>query len=127
MDPFVRQLVQRMHDPKRPLSRNRHFHTFSTPEGRRAMQMSRRLRSLQRDILSCAEAGQPACISTETLPEGGSRILLRMLAVHGSRESHLHPDEFELLLELEGVRAALDAGGESESRFPVAAGAASAD
>src|SRR5438045_1366398 len=36
MDPFVRRLVQRMSDPKRPLSRNKHFHTFESPEGRAA-------------------------------------------------------------------------------------------
>ena len=62
MDPFVRRLVQRLHDPKRPLSRNRHFHTFATPEGQRALRTSRRLRSLQRDILACQASGRPATI-----------------------------------------------------------------
>ena len=41
MDPFVRRLVERLQDPEQPLSRNRHFHTFDSPEGRTALRVFR--------------------------------------------------------------------------------------
>ena len=46
MDAFVRRLVERLLEPSEPLSRNRHFHTFETPEGRRALKLARRLRGI---------------------------------------------------------------------------------
>ena len=57
MDPFVRKLVLRLFDEGAPLSRNRHFHTFDSPEGKQAMRISRRLRALQLDIAKCKQAG----------------------------------------------------------------------
>ena len=48
MDPFVQRLILRLHHPSQPLSRNRHFATFDTPEGRAALRISRRLKSLQK-------------------------------------------------------------------------------
>ncbi|MBX5483429.1 MAG: hypothetical protein IRZ16_16530 [Myxococcaceae bacterium] len=108
MDPFVRRLVQRMLDPKRPLSRNRHFHTFATPEGRAALKTSRRLRSLQADILSCREEGHPARFLRVGVEDGEHRIELLLERVSGRRVSLLEPDEFALLLELDGIRDALE-------------------
>jgi len=107
MDPFVRRLIQRMHDPARPLSRNRHFHTFSTPEGRLALRTSRRLRSLQQDILACHEEGQPARFVRHQLEDGQHRIEILLDRVSGRRMSFVSEAEFELLLELPGVRTVL--------------------
>ncbi|MDC0709226.1 hypothetical protein POL68_12205 [Stigmatella sp. ncwal1] len=108
MDPFVRRLVERLHDPTRPLSRNRHFHTFDTPEGRSALKVSRRLKSLQRDILSCYQEGHRPRFFRHVGPEGETRIELLMERIQGRRVSHLQDAEFELLAQLPGVREALE-------------------
>lgn len=113
MDPFVRRLIQRLLDPARPLSRNRHFHTFSTPEGKKALLTTRRLKSLQADILACREEGQPARYIRHQVEDGEHQIELRLERVGGRRVSTLHPAEFELLLELPGIRALLEESGAS--------------
>ena len=60
MDPFVRRLVERLNDPARPLSRNRHFHTFDNPDGQQALRIARRLHALRQDIEKCLrEGGRP--------------------------------------------------------------------
>lgn len=109
MDPFVRRLVQRLHDPSQPLSRNRHFHTFDTPEGRAALRTSRRLKSLQKDILACHREGHPPRLRRRTGDDGEHRIELVFEKVKGSRVSVLMDAELELLRELPGVRDALRA------------------
>jgi hypothetical protein len=108
MDPFVRRLIQRMHDPARPLSRNRHFHTFSTPEGRLALRTSRRLLSLQQDIQACGEESQPARFVRHALGDGRYRIEIILERTNGRRVSFVAEEEFELLLELPGVRGVLE-------------------
>lgn len=109
MDPFVRRLVRRLNDPARPLSRNRHFHTFETPEGKQAMRIHRRLRALQRQILACrAEGGAVQLIQAEA--GGEARVELRMDRISGRSMSMLREDELELLCELAGVREALGDG-----------------
>ena len=108
MDPFVRRLVQRRLDPRRPLSRNRHFHTFATPEGKAALRTSRRLRSLQADILACRDEGQPARFIRHLLDDGQHRIELVFERVSGKRVSMLDDAEFELLLELPDVRGLIE-------------------
>jgi len=107
MDPFVQRLVQRLLDPARPLSRNRHFHTFDTPEGRSALKLSRRLRSLQKDLLACRTEGGAPRVSRSEGPGGERRIELHLERVQGRRVSLLLDAEFELLRELPGVREAL--------------------
>ncbi|WP_224365457.1 hypothetical protein [Hyalangium versicolor] len=108
MDPFVRRLVERLHDPTRPLSRNRHFHTFDTPEGRSAMKVSRRLKSLQRDIIACIKEGSRARFFRQEGPDGQTRIELQMERIQGRRVSLLQDAEFELLAQLPGVSEALE-------------------
>lgn len=108
VDPFVRRLIQRMHDPARPLSRNRHFHTFSTPEGRLALRTSRRLRSLQGDILACRAEGGPARVIRHPLEDGQLRIEIVLDRISGKRVSFVSQAELELLLDLPGVSAALE-------------------
>ncbi len=108
MDAFVLRLVRRLCDHTQPLSRNRHFHAFHSPEGRRALRISRRLKSLQRDILACAHEGRAARF--RPLPEEGGelRIELTLERVRGYRISLLAAAEFELLQDLPGVRSALE-------------------
>jgi hypothetical protein len=109
MDPFVRRLVRRLSDRSRPMSRNRHFHVFRSPEGRLALKLWRRLMSLQRDILACAEQERAATYLRLSEENGQRRIELRLERVRGYRVSLLSEAEFELLGDLPGVRAALHA------------------
>jgi len=102
MDAFLEHLVRRLCEDSQPLSRNRHFHAFRSPEGRRALRISRRLRSLQRDILACADEGRGAW------QEGGRRVELKLERARGFRVSLLDEPEFKLLQELPGVRIALE-------------------
>jgi len=108
MDPFVRKLVERLHAPGTPLSRNRHFHTFETPEGRAALRTSRRLRSLARDILTChAEGGRVGCSPASAEDAGEVKVQLTLEQLSGKRTSLLSRDELELLRVLPGVASAL--------------------
>ena len=107
MDAFVEHLVRRLCEESQPLSRNRHFHAFRSAEGRRALRISRRLRSLQRDILACAGEGRGAWLRPLE-QEGGPRVELKLERARGFRISLLDEPEFKLLQELPGVRIALE-------------------
>jgi hypothetical protein len=102
MDPFVRRLIQRLHHPNQPLSRNRHFHTFDTPEGRLALKTSRRLKSLQNDLVACAREGKKAWLR-RIEDRDAPWVELRIERTSGSRVALLHQSEFELLCELPGL------------------------
>ncbi len=107
MDSFVRRLVQRLLEPSLPLSRNRHFHTFETPEGRRALTVARRLRGLARDVRRCLDRGAPP----EVRAEGGNgdlRVELRFEDVAGRRTAFLTEEEYALLLRVPGMTEALE-------------------
>ncbi len=104
MDFFVRRLIQRLYDPTRPLSRNRHYHTFNNPEGRYALKIARRLRALQKDIVACEKEGRRAVFVRQRDDEGTYQIELRMDRVRGRWTSLLEADEFELLLEMPGMK-----------------------
>ena len=108
MDAFIRRLVKRLCDESQPLSRNRHFHAFDSPEGRQALKLSRRLKSLQRDLLSCLEEGRRVGLRSSEDDRGERRIELRLERARGYRVSMLRRAEFELLQDLPGVRAALE-------------------
>jgi hypothetical protein len=110
MDPFVQRLIRRLHHPSQPLTRNRHFATFYTPEGRAALRISRRLRSLQKDILQCHGEGGVVRFARQEGQEGEEgerRIELTLQRLRGRRVSMLAADEFELLRALPGVADAL--------------------
>ena len=96
MDPFVRRLVQRMSDPKRPLSRNKHFHTFESPEGKAAMKIFRRLSALKRDMRECEKAGG-ACVVTNHEADGKVRVEITLERIRSRRTVTLEPVELELL------------------------------
>jgi len=106
MDSFVRRLVQRLLEPSLPLSRNRHFHTFETPEGKRALTVARRLRGLARDVRKCLDRG----VRPEVVEEGKNgdlRVELRFDALAGRRTAYLTGDEYALLCRLPGMSDAL--------------------
>lgn len=107
MHDYVRRLVTRIGEAGRPLSRNRHFHTFATPLGRRALKVSRELRSLARDILAQAANGKPARFEPLEDRRGGVRVLIELDRLKAKRVAHLSQGEWELLLEEDGVRDAL--------------------
>jgi hypothetical protein len=106
MDSFVRRLVERLLEPSAPLSRNRHFHTFETPEGRRALSLARRLRGLARDVRRCMERGVPPEVRTETAVKG-LRVELRFDDVAGRRTAYLSAEEYALLRRVPGMAEAL--------------------
>ena len=72
------------------------------------MKVSRRLKSLQRDIVACHKEGRRARFFRQAGPNGDNRIELLMERIQGRRVSHLQDDEFELLSQLPGVREALE-------------------
>jgi hypothetical protein len=107
LDPFVRRLVERLLDPSRPLSRNRHFHTFDTPEGKRALRLCRRLQGLRKDLLTAQAAGERAQVRER---QQGDEVWLEVSFRHlgARRVSALTREELELLCRLPGVTRALD-------------------
>lgn len=107
MDPFVRRLVERLSHPSRPLSRNRHFHTFDTPEGRAALRIQRRLKSLHTDLLRCVREGGRAQARVLEGADGSRRMELHLTRLHAHRTTLLPEAEWELLLKLPGVPEAL--------------------
>lgn len=115
MDSFVRRLVERLLEPSLPLSRNRHFHTFETPEGRRALTLARRLRGLARDVRRCLERGAPPEVQASG-SHGDLRIELRFEDLAGRRTAFLSEDEYALLLRVPGMAEALE-GARGEPRL----------
>ena len=107
MDPFVHRLVERLLDTSKPLSRNRHFHTFETPEGKRAMRITRRLLALQRDIRACRDDGGRSRVGQQTLDDGEVQVEVRLEHLKTLRTTLLDPSEYELLLRLPEMREAL--------------------
>lgn len=107
MDVFVRKLVLRLLDEGAPLSRNRHFHTFDTEEGKRALRISKRLKALQADIKKCRAEGSTPEITTER--EGDAvKVHIALKSIRSSRHTTLEQAEYELLQQLmeRGARGA---------------------
>ena len=109
MDPFVRKLVLRLFDEGAPLSRNRHFHTFESPEGKQAMRISRRLKALQIDIAKCRKAGGDSRVVATRDGAGVVKVEIRLEHLRSTRLTILDEVEFELLRTLPGVSELLDA------------------
>lgn len=96
MDPFVRRLVQRMSDPARPLSRNKHFHTFESPEGRAAMKIFKRLSALKKDMRECEKTGGSYSVKKHEA-DGKVRVEITLERLRSRRTVTLDPVELELL------------------------------
>lgn len=111
MHDYVRRLVTRLSETDRPLSRNKHFHTFDTPLGRRALKLSRQLRSLAQDIVAQAGQGGALQLERQTEPDGKVRILLHLSRLKAKRTAFLSEGEWELLLQERGVRETLERAG----------------
>lgn len=97
MQPFVYRLVERLTREERPLSRNRHFHTFESPEGREALRVARLLRSVARDI-----AASPSPVR---LAEAEERIRLEIPVEGGTRTTWLTRAQYEILRRMPGLDA----------------------
>ena len=97
MHSFVYRLVERLTDDGPRLSRNRHFHTFLTPEGRQALRIARHLRSVARDVAQARTA--PRCVRVE------DRVRIEIELGDGVRTAWLERDEFEILRRMEGMGA----------------------
>ena len=110
MDPFVRKLVLRLFDEGAPLSRNRHFHTFESPEGKQAMRISRRLKALQADIKKCRDAGGASSVTATKSEEGVVKVEIRLEHLRSTRHTTLDEMEYELLRQLPGVELPLPSG-----------------
>jgi hypothetical protein len=111
MDPFVRKLVLRLFDEGSPLSRNRHFHTFESPEGKKAMRISRRLKALQQDIAKCRDAGGDSRVEVTKDANGEVRVEIHLQHLKTTRRTLLDEAEFELLKSLPGVQLSLSPRG----------------
>lgn len=99
MDVFVRKLVLRLLDEGAPLSRNRHFHTFETEEGKRALRLSKRLKALRDDITRCRAEGSEPEIITERAGDA-VRVRISLKALRSTRHTTLEQAEYELLQRL---------------------------
>jgi len=109
MDAFVRRLVENLLVEERPLSRNRHFHTFETPEGRSALRIARRLGALRKSVLLCAAEGGDVQLGEKGPPDTGARRELRIARAGGNHRAYLSEDELALLRALPGVGEAMAA------------------
>lgn len=98
---FVERVVLRLR-AEPGFGRNRHFATFSSPEGRRALRMHRHFRSIERDL----EAG-----ATATVDADQGRVRITLVGRRGKRTSWLSRAEFRLLCAASSLaRAALADG-----------------
>jgi hypothetical protein len=107
MDRFVRRLVERLLSEGRPLSRNRHFHTFDTPEGRTALRTARRLRALGRDVTRCLTEGGQVSLHPRPGHAPGRALELCIAQKVGTHRAFLSQEELELLRALPGLAVAL--------------------
>ena len=108
MHDYVRRLVVRIGERGKPMSRNRHFHTFATPLGRRALKISRQLHSVALDILTQARIGGRIVVEHVEGRTPGVRLSMELEHIKARRTTWLSRSEWELLLQDEAVRTALE-------------------
>jgi hypothetical protein len=95
MREFLYRLVQRLHDEARPLSRNKHFHTFTDPGSQRALRIDRHLRDLEERLAELRELGEPPRV--KYLTDGGVQLVLRHHDMAMVRTATLNAQEVRLL------------------------------
>ncbi|HEY0838665.1 MAG TPA: hypothetical protein VGD74_00625 [Vulgatibacter sp.] len=98
MHSFVYRIVERLTADGPALSRNRHFHTFVSPEGRQALRVARRLRSIARD------AAAASAMRVDFAPSAEGEVLLEIPIVAGVRKATLAAAEWELLRRMPAMR-----------------------
>jgi hypothetical protein len=94
MRDFLYKLVERLHHQGRPLSRNKHFHTFESG-GKRALRIDRHLRDLEEQLARLMSRGERPRV--RALASGGVQIVIsdpRLLVV---RTATLTGEEVALL------------------------------
>jgi len=97
MRDFLYRLVERLHDQQRPLSRNRHFHSFTGSEARRALRIDKHLRDLENHLTELHQAGKRPRV--RPLPGGGAQLVLQHLRLAVVRTATLSAEEVLLLRE----------------------------
>ena len=95
MREFLYRLVQRLHDGARPLSRNRHFHSFTGGEARRALRIDKHLRDLETHLAELQAEGERPRV--RALPGGGAQLVLQHLRLSVVRTATLSAEEVRLL------------------------------
>ena len=95
MREFLYRLVQRLHDEARPLSRNKHFHTFTDSDTQRALRIDRHLRDLEERLADLRERGEPPRV--RYLTDGSVQLVLRHRDLAMVRTATLNAQEVRLL------------------------------
>jgi hypothetical protein len=94
---FVERVVLRLR-AESGFSRNRHYATLSSPEGRRALCIHRHLRSIERDL---------ALGSTAAVGRDAERVRITIEGKRGRRTAWLSADEFRLFRSASALARAL--------------------
>ena len=95
MREFLYKLVQRLQDTARPLSRNKHFHTFTGDDARRALRIDKHLRDLEAHLSKLHDRGERPRV--RALPGGGVRLVLGHPTLAVVRTATLSAEEARLL------------------------------
>lgn len=102
--PRVRDFIERVVLRLRAgpgFSRNRHFATLSSPEGRRALRIHRHLRSIEQDLAAGASA---------SVGRDAERVRITIVGKRGRRVAWLSAAEFRLFRETSALARALPDG-----------------
>jgi hypothetical protein len=94
MREFLYKLVRRLQESARPLSRNKHFHTFEG-ETRQALRIDRHLRDLVAHLQALLDAGERPRV--RVLPGGAVQLVLRHPTLAVVRTATLSEEEARLL------------------------------
>lgn len=104
MREFLYKLLSRLHDEARPLSRNKHFHTFAGNAGA-ALRIDRHLRDLERHLSLLKDRGERPRV--RALAGGSVQMVLRHPRLALVRTATLAPEEVALLRQHPAGRWAL--------------------
>jgi len=106
MREFLYKLVERLHAEGRPLSRNKHFHSF---EGgaRRALRIDRHLRDLETHLEALRARNEPPRV--RWLPGDGVQVVISDPRLSVVRTATLTAEEVAIVRQTEAGRWALGA------------------
>jgi hypothetical protein len=104
MREFLYRLVRRLHDEARPLSRNKHFHTFAGDAGK-ALRIDRHLRDLERHLALLRDKGEAPRV--RALAGGAVQLVLPHPSLSVVRTATLNAEEVALLRQHPAGRWAL--------------------
>src|SRR3981081_387015 len=95
MREFLYRRGHRLHEAARPLSRNKHFHSFNGTETRRALRIDRHLRDLEGHLAELHARGERP--RARALPDSGGQAVLRHPTLAVVRTATLTAEEARLL------------------------------